>query len=536
MERKDNVSKLLATYLQKVRHKINEKDLSLQLEGHPHYPSLRSITDTFDYFGVENVAVQVPVGAIDQMPEYFLANILDEFGNSLVVEVVKKGNKLRITDGGDINRKMLTNDFKIIWTGNVIAVEPDESSANLISGAVQRHVPLLMVSFLVLTAFIQVSEWTATIYILLATAGVYLSSLAAKEELGLYSKISAKFCNSAENNANCSQVIASDSASILGVKLSDASISFFVSLLLLQVLLGFNTSFFQVIALASLPVVVYSVYAQAIVQKTWCPICLGIGGILVTQSTMVFFNEGTVWNAEAFDWLYLLQAIAIFCLTYFLWFSWRSIKKEILASQKVQKDFTRFKRNPVIFNAALGQRTVHKPAPMALEHEISFGNPKARLVVTGVTNPFCGFCAASFQMYHQLLERFGDQIRLNLIFSVSLDPAQKDRRRTSQRIIEQYQEDRQKAWELALKWYTEKDEKSWIEFAGEPTDNENTEILQAHFNWCKTNEVLGTPVTLLNNNYFPSEYDTSDLIYLVADAIERDVEENLKKTKYSVAD
>ena len=191
MEKKDNVSKLLTTYLQKSGHKINERDLSLQLEGNPHYPSLRSITDTFDYFGVENVAAQVPVGAIDQMPENFLANILDEYGNSLVVEVVKKGNKLRVTDGGDINGKMLTNDFKIIWTGNIIAVEPGENSSEQFSGQLQRHSPAVLVVLLTLVACFQITEWTIAIYPILAAAGVYLSSLAVREELGLYSKVYA---------------------------------------------------------------------------------------------------------------------------------------------------------------------------------------------------------------------------------------------------------------------------------------------------------------------------------------------------------
>lgn len=536
MEKKDNVPKLLTTYLQKVGHKINERDLSLQLEGNPHYPSLRSITDTFDYFGVENVAAQIPVDAIDQMPENFLANILDEYGNSIVVEVVKKGNKLRITDGGDINGKMFANDFKIIWTGNVIAVEPNENSPELFSGQLQRHAPALSVVLLILMAYFQISEWTTAIYTFLATAGIYVSSLAVREELGLYSKLTAKVCNSSESNTNCSQVIASESASIFGVKLSDASMSFFAALLIIQALLGFNAFFFQVLAWMSLPVIIYSLYVQFIVQKTWCPICLGIGGILLVQSAIALFKEGIALENQSFDWLYLAQAMVVMGLTYFLWLNWSKLMRDLLASQVEQKEFVKFKRNPHIFDAALGRRKLGQYIPMVNRHELSFGNPDASLVITGVTNPYCGFCAASFRMYHQLLERFRDQIKVVLVFSVSLDPTQQDRRQISQRIIEEYHKNPHQAWELARKWYAEKDEKSWIEFAGAPIDNENTEILQAHVDWCKTHHVFGTPVTLLNNNYFPSEYDTSDLTYLVAEALEVEMEKQHEKTNYSVAD
>ena len=74
----NHLVKILQSYLKKEGYSINLDDFKLQLLSNPSYPSVKSITDTLDYFGVENIAANVPKDALNQLPNFFLA-ILSNF-------------------------------------------------------------------------------------------------------------------------------------------------------------------------------------------------------------------------------------------------------------------------------------------------------------------------------------------------------------------------------------------------------------------------------------------------------------------------
>ena len=56
----------------------NPRDLNLHLASHPEYPSLRSITDTLDYFDINNIAARVDKSSLSQLPRMFLAHLKGE--------------------------------------------------------------------------------------------------------------------------------------------------------------------------------------------------------------------------------------------------------------------------------------------------------------------------------------------------------------------------------------------------------------------------------------------------------------------------
>lgn len=520
--------KVLFSYLKRSGYTLENKSFQLQLEGNPSFPSLKSFTDTLDYFEVENIAANVPVGAIDEMPKSFLASVLEESGLSIVVEVKKVGDKIKLNNGGSFNRTVSPQDFKIMWTGNILAVEPRQVANS------HRFKPSNVFTFISvfacisLLAFMNLQAWQESIYFLLALGGIYLSYLAVREELGLYNRETSQLCNSSTSNTNCGEVISSGSSSIFGVKLTDASLSFFVVWFLGLAIWGANTTYFQILAWCCTPLVVYSLYTQAFVQKTWCPICMGIDAILIVFMITVLAIAGFSFSWSSADIIYSGQAIAFGFLVYTGWLFLKPLLIDSIQLKKTEIDFLKFKRDETIFRAVLNSNEYPNLTPFDPQYEIWFGNPNADLVITGITNPFCGYCSQAMHGYDQLLQKFGDKLRIRLVFNVSPDSRQEDNVALSSRLIELFKEDPHQALKATKEWYEEKVYDDWIAKYGVPQASIDKTGLAAHFEWCKSNQMTYTPMTLMGNHLLPRPYMAADLMGLVQDALESsNVSENI---------
>jgi hypothetical protein len=89
---------------------IDRELLNLQLLSHPEYPSLKSITDTLDYFEIENLAAAVPKDALSQMPKSFLALVSSERGDEVVL-VEKKSNGIQTVNAAEEKEKNVGSNF-----------------------------------------------------------------------------------------------------------------------------------------------------------------------------------------------------------------------------------------------------------------------------------------------------------------------------------------------------------------------------------------------------------------------------------------
>lgn len=62
---KPTIANIANKYLKLSNYTIDNKTFELQLETHPDYPSFKSISDTFDYFGIENIVAIAPKEALE---------------------------------------------------------------------------------------------------------------------------------------------------------------------------------------------------------------------------------------------------------------------------------------------------------------------------------------------------------------------------------------------------------------------------------------------------------------------------------------
>ena len=492
---------------------IDSERLNLQLLSHPEYPSLKSITDTLDYFEIDNLAATVPKEALSQMPTSFLALINSEGGDDVVLAEKKRGMVL-ITMSDDTKEKLTEEAFTNRWTGTIIAVEEVEKVVD--TQSIKAALPYFIVA---IVAAVNVSlnfSFEYLLYTSLTLVGLYISVLIIREDLGIKSKAVAKVCGAISKNSDCGDVITTKGNLLFGfIALSDASFVFFSALFLILSSIGFHQSTLFGLSLAGIPIVLYAIYRQGIVLKKWCALCLLIAGILVLQTGLLAATFSYNW---ILDWAYIAKAAGIFGLLYIAWNYCKTYWESHEKLGNAERDFLKFKRNPELFKTMLQEQSVLNPNVIPAPLRIVFGNPNGAIQLQGVTNPLCGFCTAAFESYDKLLNTYGDDIRLEFIFNVPKNAENKSTQ-IAARLVDLYQQDPKKSYTALKEWFANRDIDEWHKNFGFSENTMVSQVLDAHNEWSNINDVHYTPASILNNNFFPKTYEIKDLPLFIQDMI-----------------
>ena len=514
------MDKLILKFLDHNGYFNTPKDVQLQLRSHPDFLSLKSITDTLDYFDIENLAANVPKDSLADLPESFLA-LLEEENKTRVVLAVKKHNKVVLHDEDAPKKTMTYDSFKAVWTGTVIAVEANEQKQRKTANT--ANVILILV-LLLLTA-IQIYAFDLPVFLLtmFSLAGVYLSYVIVKEEVGFHSQAVAKVCGSVNKNGNCTEVINAPGAKLFNIiALSDVCVTFFTGFLLVYTLIGIDYFFMSVILLLSLPVVLFSLYQQAVALKQWCALCLGVIGVLALQAVIVFVQP----LSFDFSLNYTLKALFLMAFTYAVW---QRVKPVLVHYGKLQKEkegFLRFKRNHNLFMTMLHKEPIRNTPNIKEENNIVFGAPNPLITIYAVTNPFCGFCTDAFKTYYRLFKLHPNKIKISFIFNVLVEQKENGATQVAARILEHYAASPENALEAMNVWFGNRDVETWQQQYGIPKDADNhiETVLKTHRTWCIENEISYTPATIIDGYLYPKEYATEDLLFFIDDML-------LEKTK-----
>ncbi len=498
---------------------IEENLLDLQLKSHPDVASIRAISDTLDYFGVDNLVANVPKDVLWQLPTSFLA-LIEENGDTELVLVKIKNEKITLFKSDNGKSIKTEDDFMAIWTGTIIAIEKEETSARPSLFAKYKAIFFIGL-FVILIAVIQFVnyELVAGLYSLLSLAGLYMSVLILQEELGVHNPTVAKFCNAISTTSSCNNVIKSDKNTFFHfIKLSDASVIFFAATTLITNIIGFNHSLQLIVASTTMAAVVFSIYHQAISLRKWCALCLGISAIL-TMQFLLLLATGTI--ALQVSLIFGIKALSIVIGIIALW----NYIKPLLANTKklktTQTDFLKFKRSNGIFNFLKSQKNLPSSDDIFSKNQIVFGNPNAALTIKAVTNPLCGFCVESFEVYDAIMKNYKDDIQLHFIFNVA-DDSENLATKISLRIADLYCKEGPAVAYSALKlWFADRNFEKWQQQVGEGSMMKEKwmQVLNQHREWCIINKINYTPATLIHSNFFPGNYHISDLLLFIDDLI-----------------
>ncbi len=488
-----------------------------QLKSHPEYPSLVSITDTLDWLGIENMAVEIEKDQLHEISTPFLAYLSGDEGEFVIVE---NRNDLEKTYPG----------FYEKWNGVVVAAEKtrgwrhpenDEILRKDRNAAINRYVLTGLFLIVVLSAIFLNTSLTNTGLILVALAGSFISMLIVSKELGIENKIADQVCG---DEGNCDKVIQSKSIKLpFGISFSDMGIVWFSSLLvtsILSVFAGINASVTAIIAVLSLAVIpfsIFSVYYQWQVAKKWCRLCLITITLLWIQFAILLtplLNLG--WNSVSLEGI--LYTGTTLLLVVAVWFPVKSLWKQNKINADELAEALKFKRNESVFLALLEKKRRVDITPW--ERDLQLGNAFAPVQIMVACNTYCSPCAKTHKKLHDLLERYNEKTGLTIRFTLDAENKEDKRTQAVQHIlghIDQYtvtMTDEEKAIysrQVLHEWFLMMDHEKFI--AKYPCNGkiDADNILRMHQEWIHKSEIAFTPTVFINGFEIPSQYTIDDL-------------------------
>lgn len=519
---KNDLHSLLLFYLKQVGIKINTDELKLQIVSHPSYPSLHAVTGVLDHFRIENLAVEVPKDkeTLNQLPKAFFTLVETESIKNYVVVIKSDDTSVTIHYGAKKKVSKSIDDFLTEWTGIVVVAEKNdvaiESNSHNSKGLVNT-IYVLGVTLFLATFFFTKPSWFEIVHYVLSLAGVAISILIVKHELGYQSKSVEKLC-SASKATSCNAVFNSNGAVLFkGVKLSDMSLVYFSALVVAWLITintgsGFKGIVFMTIL--SLPMTLYSIYYQAVIVKKWCPLCLAIVAVLWLQGFSVFLFGVKIEIAPIIEIIIILLAFLI-CTG--LWLFIKPLIKKEQELEKLQIEHYRFKRNFNLFNAVYQMQDAIDIRISDI-NEIVLGERNAPVNITLVTSPLCYYCKATHNVVERLLEQYSETVSVTMRFNINIQDKQSKAYKVVNAFHELYNFDTDKFMEAVHEAYVEKaDLEKWLLKWNRSSNVDYTNVLIKQKEWCHNNGINFTPAMYINGKAFPKEYDKSDLLFFIDD-------------------
>ncbi len=512
------------------------------LEAHPNYPSLLSIRDTMEFFNVPSRILKLKQERLIELQCPFLVIIKDPLKETETLMIhVTSVNEGFIDFFHPDKRKSISysqKEFSDYYRGIVIAMESNYSSGernydlrksqerkdDIVVNTLMLFIPII--SLLASVRYIYSNSLDKSGYYLLAffalgLAGWTLSMLILfyERKSGSNNSLISRVCqwtvkSVKSNPLDCDKVLRSSGASLLGVKWSVWGLSYFTSLIATQLIFGFGSSGLSVtlgtLALIASLYIVFSIYYQWKVLKSWCPMCLAIQVILLLQSIFAInlIRPGGTdgFSMETF-WTWVASFILVLASTEYL----VGLIDDNRSLKVFQKNFLRNKYDRAVFEAKLkNQRTIDSPLDGL---GLMFGDPNASNRLVKICNPYCGACRDSHYVINQFLEDMPN-ISVQIVFAGAKDSSDVRNRPIAHFLALFVSKGEQHMRSALDDWYLGP-QKNYDAFAEKhPVKIDESSIkgeLNRMSSWCDKMDISYTPTFFFNGYLLPKEYSISDL-------------------------
>ena len=530
----------IISYLKEEKIDLDFEEFEFQVSSHPDFPSLLAYSDALTFFKVPNIAIRLEQEQIDLLPESFLALMIHGKEGELITFVKKQEDQF-LCNFGKEQKVLSREEFFRDWNDLIMLVEKSEEITAPSSKSRNSNigVGLILISMLsfALNAFLNGVGYLNLAFLGLLLGGIYLSMEALKQSLGIDSPATSRFCN-ATPATSCDSVINSDKLGIFKIiSLTDICVLFFTTLLLNFIgfyFLDILTNYYQILALGIwliVPIGFYSIYFQWKIEKSWCPICLSILGVVIVQTVLIYLSLENLFIS--FDELYLSLIGFVFSTLFIIGF-WYLIKPILFQNKSLKESqlkSLRFQRNYKLFKMALDQGK--DIAQVAHGSPLILGNPDAELIISFVINPYCKFCKESHSVIEEILENHEDQVQITIRFNfpathvsqfIDTEEEAKEQVFLHRTLVDIYRREGPAYFVKALgEWFKHKDLKAWkAKYYKEPTNTNILDaILDAQDEWNRINDLSFTPAVAVGNKIFPSEYYMEkDIQYFIRDLVE----------------
>ena len=488
--------------------KLNKEEFLFQFRSHPDYPSILAFSDTLNFMGIKNDAYEIDKGEWHKLPERFIT----QYKNNFVLVEMQNINSYKLYND---KIEVINNEQLYLNSSNFVMLLEKTEEIQEINKINFNQLLYILFALIIVYSTIQLS-WYQSLYNIISILGAYISLEIFNRKFGKESSIINNLCTTSAkqpSQSGCTKIIDSDKINIWGLKLSDFSLIYFLELIFLG-LFSPNTEFILIFfSTASIIVIIYSLSVQLFIEKTFCKICLTTIILLIIQIIIASLLFRSYFDLKILLISFIL-AVIFFVFILFINDLLTKKKKYQTSSQKN----LRFKRNYDIFKRELQEKSV------LLNHNNLFwiGNKDAKLHISLITNPYCGYCKDAHIILEKILNKYpfiSAQIRFNY-FSDSAD------------------ENLTQIITIFKNLYHAEGEKSLLKaitFWYENTDVEYFKQKHAlYLSHCdlseiiivseenKKNNLIYTPTFIINNLQFPEKYERDDIFYFIEELIEDD--------------
>lgn len=419
---------LLANLLQV---KISRSTLKKEIEEHPDYPSLLSISDVLNNYGIDNLTAQFNRDKFIDIPTPFVTQIQ---GDLFTVVKEVDDSSVQFFDPEQYQWRTIPKaDFLKKSSGIVLLAEAGEEpgeknyekkihaerTATYTQYFIAFCIPAILL-FAGVTAFIQhgTAALLPFLFAVFTMVGSIICALLLWYEVDQYNPVLQQIC-SAGKKVNCKAVLQSKASRVAGISWSAIGFSYFMGILLLQLFSGINSpvalwaaSWINTIAV---PYVLFSVYYQWRVAKQWCVLCLCVQVLLILQLVTALLGG---WHSLLpFSIMEHALSFAIptaFALPILVTIILLPALQKAKESRRYYTALQKLKHNRQVFEALLKKEKELITNPAGLG--IVLGPPDASYKLIKVCNPYCGPCATAHKPMEKLLHNNPD-LQIQILFT-----------------------------------------------------------------------------------------------------------------------
>ena len=491
-------------------------------DEHPYRYTLYGIKQMLSRYSIDCEVLRLTdKNEVIKIGAPFIAEITDDF--FIVTKISEK--EVTYDRYGD-EFTISYDNFQEIFSGVVLIAYPSENSVEPeysyhrkkeLTNKLEVSLTLLF-AVLVIAFFFVKSEVFSNVLVLvnwiMGLIGVYISGLIIGKTLRLDSKVTDRLCSLIKKN-NCNNVLETPAAKLFGrYGWGQIGFAYFIVNTLATILIPEKVVYpLSLISICALLYPVWSIWYQKYVAKAWCPLCIVVQIVLITQgslSVLVLLMSKMSTDTAIFYLFFILMSYLAMIL--FVCKMTEFIGKAAEAKDWKIKLVT-LKYNKEIYESLFKAQKEHDVSANA--SNIVFGDTQSQYQITIFSNPYCNPCAAMHQRL-ELLYKAG--CRIQYVFTYF----SKDLSNVNKYMIATYQKyGEENSWQLLSEWYSggkSKQEKFFDTNLNIETKSVIDEF-ERHDAWSAATGFDATPTILFNGKELPDVYNVDDLLFIVSNGL-----------------
>ncbi len=515
------ISDVLNKYLKKIGWNISFDLLKSNILMNPNYPGILSITDTLEKLEIEHLALRRSANDLfsEGINAPFLSLMkLPKVGKDFVLITSFDGNQIVYYYGNSfksIKKEEFVTDFlNIILIANGNESKTEYSLQNL-NESLKKYLPAFLIFFtFVIIYFIGQFPFTSGLFLLLAAKfiGLLASYFLISHEINPKNSFVSSICGVDENN-HCDKVTKSDGAKFGVFSMAETGFIYFLTTILLLAIFRESLNLLQLFSLASIPIIIYSIYYQKFVVKEWCYFCLVIASILIFENLLFLGLEISTFQLNI-NYFVVVKYISILLFSTLILYVIKPIVLSHIENEVYKPAYYRIKNNSDIFHSLLKLRPTILPGYENIGFNL--GNENSEHQFIEICNAYCEPCSRKHPKLIETIQKLDASLKIIFINQSTEQDLGAIIVKHFIAIEKQFGKDKLKE---CLEFWHKIEDKNYEKLKAEfPIISEFKETIieiEKMSLWCYNAQIQHTPTIYYNGHILPDNYTLDELLEIL---------------------